>query len=144
MQAPTDPPLGTPDTAVICQRPRAAAFPPTRHITATRTHPKLAPSCHYVGTLIDGTEFDSSYKRGRPSRFAPNQVLAGWSEAMQVRRAARSGSLGGWLEHVPERQAPAEQAPAEQADAHLGTHALTAPTPAKADGGKAHSTNDEA
>lgn len=31
-------------------------------------------SCHYAGTLIDGTEFDSSYKRGQPLTFAPNQV----------------------------------------------------------------------
>ena len=31
-------------------------------------------TCHYAGTLIDGTEFDSSIKRGRPSTFAPNQV----------------------------------------------------------------------
>ena len=31
-------------------------------------------TCHYAGSLIDGTEFDSSIKRGRPSTFAPNQV----------------------------------------------------------------------
>ena len=30
--------------------------------------------CHYAGTLTDGTEFDSSYKRGEPTTFAPNQV----------------------------------------------------------------------
>lgn len=30
--------------------------------------------CHYRGTLIDGTEFDSSYKRGKPTTFAPKQV----------------------------------------------------------------------
>lgn len=34
-------------------------------------------SCHYAGTLIDGTEFDSSYKRGQPTTFAPNQVIKG-------------------------------------------------------------------
>jgi FKBP-type peptidyl-prolyl cis-trans isomerase FklB len=34
--------------------------------------------------LIDGTEFDSSYKRGKPAVFAPNQVIKGWTEAMQV------------------------------------------------------------
>jgi FKBP-type peptidyl-prolyl cis-trans isomerase FklB len=33
--------------------------------------------CHYRGTLIDGTEFDSSYKRGKPTTFAPNQVVKG-------------------------------------------------------------------
>merc|ERR1712205_124719 len=41
-------------------------------------------SCHYRGTLIDGTEFDSSYKRGQPTTFAPNQVVKGWTEAMQL------------------------------------------------------------
>merc|ERR1719503_425863 len=40
--------------------------------------------CHYAGTLIDGTEFDSSYKRGKPLTFAPNQVIKGWTEAMQL------------------------------------------------------------
>mmetsp|Transcript_45741 Transcript_45741/g.115125 ORF Transcript_45741/g.115125 Transcript_45741/m.115125 type:complete len:227 (-) Transcript_45741:146-826(-) len=40
--------------------------------------------CHYRGTLIDGTEFDSSYKRGSPTTFAPNQVIKGWTEAMQL------------------------------------------------------------
>ena len=40
--------------------------------------------CHYKGTLIDGTEFDSSFKRGSPATFAPNQVIKGWTEAMQL------------------------------------------------------------
>merc|ERR1712216_821613 len=40
--------------------------------------------CHYEGTLINGTEFDSSYKRGEPTTFAPNQVIKGWTEAMQL------------------------------------------------------------
>merc|ERR1712232_581878 len=40
--------------------------------------------CHYKGTLIDGKEFDSSYKRGKPTTFAPNQVIKGWTEAMQL------------------------------------------------------------
>merc|ERR1712010_173291 len=40
--------------------------------------------CHYKGTLIDGTQFDSSYDRGSPTTFAPNQVIKGWTEAMQL------------------------------------------------------------
>ena len=40
--------------------------------------------CHYLGTLIDGTQFDSSFDRGKPSTFAPNQVIKGWTEAMQL------------------------------------------------------------
>ena len=41
-------------------------------------------SCHYTGRLIDGVVFDSSVKRGRPATFAPNQVIKGWTEAMQL------------------------------------------------------------
>jgi len=40
--------------------------------------------CNYRGTLIDGTEFDSSYKRGEPVTFAVSQVIKGWTEALQL------------------------------------------------------------
>lgn len=39
---------------------------------------------HYVGTLIDGTEFDSSVKRGEPAEFPVSGVIAGWTEALQL------------------------------------------------------------
>jgi FKBP-type peptidyl-prolyl cis-trans isomerase FklB len=39
---------------------------------------------HYRGTLIDGTEFDSSYSRGEPATFPVNGVIKGWQEALQV------------------------------------------------------------
>ncbi len=39
---------------------------------------------HYIGTLIDGTEFDSSYKRGRPATFGVDEVITGWTEALQL------------------------------------------------------------
>jgi len=39
---------------------------------------------HYKGTLLDGSEFDSSYKRNEPAEFQVNQVIAGWSEALQL------------------------------------------------------------
>lgn len=39
---------------------------------------------HYRGTFIDGTEFDSSYKRGKPAEFNVSQVIPGWTEALQL------------------------------------------------------------
>ncbi len=41
-------------------------------------------TCNYRGTLINGTEFDSSYKRGQPATFGVSQVIKGWTEALQL------------------------------------------------------------
>jgi len=40
--------------------------------------------CNYRGTLINGTEFDSSYRRGQPATFGVGQVIPGWREALQL------------------------------------------------------------
>eukprot|EP00547_Thalassionema_nitzschioides_P015099 CAMPEP_0194243928 /NCGR_PEP_ID=MMETSP0158-20130606/9770_1 /TAXON_ID=33649 /ORGANISM="Thalassionema nitzschioides, Strain L26-B" /LENGTH=150 /DNA_ID=CAMNT_0038979253 /DNA_START=93 /DNA_END=545 /DNA_ORIENTATION=- len=49
--------------------------------------------CHYEGKLVDGTVFDSSYKRGEPLSFAPNQVIKGWTEAMQLMKEGSKWEL---------------------------------------------------
>ena len=52
------------------------------------TGPKPAATdtvvCQYRGTLVDGTEFDSSYKRGQPATFPLNGVIKGWTEGVQL------------------------------------------------------------
>ncbi len=57
-------------------------------ILTAGTGPKPTASdtvvCNYRGTLINGTEFDSSYKRGQPATFPVNGVIKGWTEALQL------------------------------------------------------------
>jgi len=60
--------------------------------------PKAADTveCHYTGTLIDDTVFDSSYDRGKPAVFQVGQVIQGWIEALQI---MKTGSV--WMLYVP-------------------------------------------
>ena len=53
-------------------------------------------SAHYKGTLIDGKEFDSSYKRGQPATFPVNGVIKGWQEVLQLMKVG-----GKWKIWVP-------------------------------------------
>jgi len=59
---------------------------------------------HYRGTLIDGTEFDSSYKRNQPVEFPVNQVIKGWTEALQLMKEG-----GKWELYIPANLAYGEQ-----------------------------------
>jgi len=65
-------------------------------ITAgTGKTPKLTDkvTTHYRGTLINGTEFDSSYKRGEPATFPVQGVIAGWTEALQLMKEGAKWKL---------------------------------------------------
>lgn len=61
------------------------------------TGPKPGPNSqvkvHYLGTLIDGTKFDSSYDRQKPAEFALNGVIPGWTEALQLMTAGSKYKL---------------------------------------------------
>jgi FKBP-type peptidyl-prolyl cis-trans isomerase FklB len=48
---------------------------------------------HYAGTLVDGTEFDSSYKRGEPASFPVSGVIPGWTEALKLMKAGSTWEL---------------------------------------------------
>jgi len=52
--------------------------------TGPKPTPRSSVTTHYHGTLINGTVFDSSYQRGEPATFGVNQVIAGWTEALQL------------------------------------------------------------
>ena len=51
---------------------------------------------HYEGTLTNGTVFDSSFERGTPAVFSPDQVVPGWTEALQLMKPGDE-----WLLYVP-------------------------------------------
>ena len=55
---------------------------------------------HYRGTLIDGTEFDSSYSRNEPTSFRANQVIAGWTEALTMMPVGSK-----WMLYIPQELA---------------------------------------
>ena len=55
--------------------------------------PADVATVHYRGTLIDGTQFDSSYDRGQPASFPVGGVIAGWSEALQLMKPGAKWQL---------------------------------------------------
>jgi FKBP-type peptidyl-prolyl cis-trans isomerase FklB len=59
---------------------------------------------NYRGTLIDGTEFDSSYKRGEPATFPVNQVIQGWQEVLPLMKVGSH-----WKVYVPSNLAYGER-----------------------------------
>jgi FKBP-type peptidyl-prolyl cis-trans isomerase FklB len=65
--------------------------------------------CNYRGTLINGTEFDSSYKRGQPATFPVTGVIKGWTEALQLMPVGSK-----WQLFIPSDLAYGERSPAPE------------------------------
>ena len=65
--------------------------------------------CHYEGTLIDGTVFDSSIRRGEPAVFGVSQVIAGWVEALQLMKEGAK-----WRLYIPQNMAYGAHGAGEQ------------------------------
>jgi FKBP-type peptidyl-prolyl cis-trans isomerase FklB len=61
---------------------------------------------HYTGTLIDGTVFDSSYQRNEPAEFNVNEVIPGWTEAIQLMTVGST-----WRVFIPDTLAYGAQSP---------------------------------
>lgn len=61
-------------------------------------------STHYRGTLLDGREFDSSYKRNEPTEFPVNRVIKGWTEALQLMKEGAK-----WMLYIPPHLAYGER-----------------------------------
>ncbi len=68
-------------------------------------------TCHYHGTLIDGTVFDSSVKRGQPATFPLNMVIKGWTEGLQLMQVGSK-----WRFFIPPQLAYGDR----QTGAHIG------------------------
>ena len=64
--------------------PSGLKYKMLREGTGGKPHATNSVTVHYRGWLDDGTEFDSSYKRGEPISFRLDQVIPGWTEGMQL------------------------------------------------------------
>ncbi len=72
--------------------------------TGRKPGPQDSVKCHYEGTFPDGGKFDSSYDRKAPAVFGVNQVIAGWTEALQL---MNEGSV--WELYIPYKLAYGER-----------------------------------
>lgn len=68
----------------IIELPSGIQYEVLKEGSGAKPGPTSEVSCHYHGTLIDGTVFDSSVQRGSPASFPLNRVIKGWTEALQL------------------------------------------------------------
>ncbi len=77
--------------------------------TGPRPTPQDTVECHYIGTLIDGTVFDSSHERGEPAVFQVGGVIPGWVEALQKMKVGAK-----WILYIPSDLAYGDRGAGEQ------------------------------
>lgn len=68
----------------VLSTPSGLQYMVLREGNGARPTPSSRVRVNYVGTLLDGTKFDSSYDRGQPAEFGLNQVIAGWTEGVSL------------------------------------------------------------
>jgi len=73
--------------------PSGLQYKITTEGSGAKPKPTDTVTVNYRGTLIDGTEFDSSYKRGQPASFKVTGVIPGWTEALQLMKAGSKWQL---------------------------------------------------
>ena len=73
--------------------PSGLQYKPLTEGSGKTPKPEDTVTVHYKGTLIDGMEFDSSYKRGQPATFQVKGVIKGWTEALQLMKEGSKWQL---------------------------------------------------
>ncbi|MBI2309006.1 MAG: FKBP-type peptidyl-prolyl cis-trans isomerase [Rhodocyclales bacterium] len=79
---------GTPE-----KTPSGLVYESLKDGTGTQASPQATVQVHYRGTLADGSEFDSSYKRGQPAAFPLNRVIPCWTEGVSKMKEGGKASL---------------------------------------------------
>lgn len=72
------------EKAEVIELPSGLQYQILNKGTGAKPAPSDSVKCHYHGTLINGTVFDSSVQRGEPATFGVSQVIPGWVEALQL------------------------------------------------------------